>query len=157
MTFIKNLIILAAITTASAGCANKNCREMRNEQEKAAQKAGSVNAGGTPPTASAGVGADTAPASESTNSSQQGAGMPTNRVKVFKYDGSKQCGMAEATPIDKMQKELKGIKVYSSENLADGLMHIQACGTPTGKANVYEIDKKDLAAAKKLGFKEWIW
>jgi hypothetical protein len=39
----------------------------------------------------------------------------------------------------------------------DGLMHIQQCGTPTGKANIFEIQKKDLAEVKNFGFKEWIW
>lgn len=78
-----------------------------------------------------------------------------DRIKVYKYDGSLQCGMGKAIAFEVMQKELKNIKVYSASNKPDGLMHIQQCGTPTGTANVYEIDKKDLEAAKKLGFKLW--
>jgi hypothetical protein len=78
-----------------------------------------------------------------------------NRVKVYKYDGGLQCGMGKPIAISQMQKELKDINVYSSENKPDGLMHIQACGTPTGQANVYEIDRTSLEAAKKRGFKEW--
>lgn len=77
------------------------------------------------------------------------------RVRVFKYDGSLQCGMGKAVPMAEMAKELAGITIYSQENKPDGLMHIQACGTPTGRANVYEIDKSALEQAKKKGFKEW--
>lgn len=81
--------------------------------------------------------------------------MMAEKVKVFKYDGSLQCGMGKPVSAADMQKELGTIKVYGSENKFDGLMHVQACGTITGKANVYEIDKKDLEAAQKLGFKLW--
>jgi hypothetical protein len=77
------------------------------------------------------------------------------RIRIFKYDGSLQCGIGKPIALSEMAKELGGIKVYSSENKPDGLMHIQACGTPTGRANVYEIDKSNLEAAKKKGFKEW--
>lgn len=83
--------------------------------------------------------------------------MTTERVKVFKYDGSLQCGMGKPISPSDMQKELGAIKVYSAENKYDGLMHVQACGTITGKANVYEIDKKDLEAAQKAGFKLWTY
>jgi hypothetical protein len=79
------------------------------------------------------------------------------RTKVFKYDGSLQCGKGKAVPVAEMQKELTAahIQVYSSANKPDGLMHIQVCGSATGRANVYEIDKTSLEAAKKLGYKEW--
>jgi hypothetical protein len=78
-----------------------------------------------------------------------------NRMKVYKYDGSLQCGMGRPVAISQMQKELAGITVYGAENKADNLMHVQACGTPTGAANVYEIDRTSLEAAKKKGFREW--
>lgn len=80
----------------------------------------------------------------------------TERVKVFKADGSLQCGQGKAIPVAEMQKQLKGITVYSSMNKNDGMMRIQVCGAPTGNSNVYEIDRKDLEAALKLGFKEWL-
>lgn len=101
-----------------------------------------------------------APASVSTPNLQSGeAAMKPesklDKVKVFKPDGSLQCGQGKAVSIVEMQKELKNIKVYSSGNKNDGMMRIQLCGSPTGNANVYEIDRKDLAAAIKLGFKEW--
>jgi len=78
-----------------------------------------------------------------------------SRIKVYKYDGGLQCGMGKPIAISEMQKELKGMTIYSAENKPDGLMHIQACGTPTGQANVYEIERTALEAAKKKGFKEW--
>lgn len=79
----------------------------------------------------------------------------TDKVKVFKADGTLQCGQGKKIDISEMQKDLKGIKVYSSENKNDGMMRIQLCGTATGNSNVYEIDRKDLEAALKAGFKEW--
>jgi hypothetical protein len=78
-----------------------------------------------------------------------------DRIKVFKYDGSKQCGEAKAVPLAKMQTELKKIPVYSSENKPDGLVHMMVCGSNTGSANVYEIDRANLGAAQKAGFREW--
>lgn len=77
------------------------------------------------------------------------------KIKVYKYDGTLQCGMGKTISLEEMQKEFGAIKVYSSKNIVDGLMHIQMCGSPTGKSNVYEIDKADLEQALKLGFKEW--
>lgn len=82
---------------------------------------------------------------------------PSERVFIYKYDGSLQCGQGKAIDPAKMATELKGLTIYSQASKADGLMHIQQCGTPTGKANVYEIDRKDLATAQKAGFKEWTW
>ena len=79
----------------------------------------------------------------------------SDHVKVYKADGSLQCGQGKKISISDMQGDLKDIKVYSAENKNDGMMRIQLCGTPTGNANVYEIDRKDLEAALKLGFKEW--
>ncbi|MEK2688764.1 hypothetical protein [Bdellovibrio sp. GT3] len=80
----------------------------------------------------------------------------TDRVKVFKPDGSLQCGQGQKIAIAEMQKDLGTIQVYSSKNQNDGMMRIQVCGSPTGNCNVYEIDRKDLAAAQKAGFKEWL-
>lgn len=79
----------------------------------------------------------------------------TEKIKVYKYDGSLQCGMGQSIELSDMQRELKNIKVYSAERKHDGLMRIQLCGSPTGNSNVYEIDRKDLEVAQKAGFKEW--
>lgn len=78
-----------------------------------------------------------------------------SKVRVFKPDGSLQCGQGKTISLEEMQRELSGIHVFSSENLTDGKMRIQLCGTPTGKNNVYEILESDLAKAQALGFQVW--
>ena len=80
----------------------------------------------------------------------------TNRVFVYKADGSLQCGQGSKTDLVSMKKELGSIEVFSAENKHDGMMRIQVCGHPTGNANIYEINEKDLEAALKLGFKKWL-
>jgi hypothetical protein len=67
-------------------------------------------------------------------------------AKVFRYDGSLQCGMGQAVPLDEMAKELTAanIKVLSSEKRVVPGFIIALCGAPTGIANVYEIAKDDL-------------
>lgn len=80
----------------------------------------------------------------------------TNRVFIYKADGTLQCGQGQKISTDAMKKELDGIEVFSSDNKHDGMMRIQVCGAPTGNSNVYEIDQKDLEKALKLGFKKWM-
>lgn len=80
----------------------------------------------------------------------------TQRVLIYKPDGSLQCGMGEKIDPNTMKKELKDIEVFSAENKHDGMMRIQVCGHPTGFCNVFEIKKEDLNKALKLGFKQWI-
>src|SRR5712664_557512 len=67
-------------------------------------------------------------------------------VKVFRYDGSLQCGMGQAVPLDEMAKELTAvnIKVLSREKRVVSGLIIALCGAPTGRANVYEIAHVDL-------------
>lgn len=79
----------------------------------------------------------------------------SRRVRVFRYDGSLQCGQGKAVAVDVMAKDLKGLEIFSKEKKKDGLMHIQVCGAATGTANVYEISEADLPRAEKLGFKKW--
>lgn len=79
------------------------------------------------------------------------------KIKVFKPDGTKQCGQGEKISLLEMEKQLKGIKVYQSYNKNDGQMRVQMCGAPTGNANVYEIDFEQFEVAQKNGFKEWIY
>ncbi len=76
-------------------------------------------------------------------------------VRVYRYDGTLQCGMGKRIPLEDMQKELKDIPILSSAHLNDGLMRIQLCGSPTGDANVFEIEESHLEKAKGLGFREW--
>ena len=76
-------------------------------------------------------------------------------VKVYKYDGSLQCGMGKPTTPQQMSLQLKPIKIISMLSKHDGLMHITVCGSPTGRANLFEIEKTDLAEARKRGFEIW--
>ncbi|MCB0365639.1 MAG: hypothetical protein H6624_04400 [Bdellovibrionaceae bacterium] len=99
---------------------------------------------------------ETSPSPGDEASAGQGAFPPLeNRVFVYKYDGSKQCGAGQPISVKTMAKELKGMQVFSQENKPDGLMHIQVCGAATGRANVYEIKAEDLAKAQAKGFQEW--
>lgn len=79
----------------------------------------------------------------------------SRKVRIYKYDGSLQCGQGKPVSLEQMATELKGIKIFTSQKKSDGLMHIQVCGSPTGMANVFEILESDLAKAEKSGFKRW--
>ncbi len=85
-------------------------------------------------------------------------------VKVFRYDGTLQCGMGQAVPLDEMAKELTAvnIRILSSEKRVVSGFIIALCGAPTGIANVYEIAKDDLPRlpADRQGvkrFQPWIY
>lgn len=78
-----------------------------------------------------------------------------NKVLVYKYDGSKQCDEEKGRELDDMEKDLKGIKVYSSEKRNDGQIRVQVCGALTGMTNTYLIAKEDLEKAEASGFKKW--
>ena len=75
-----------------------------------------------------------------------GTAFSADTVRVFRYDGSLQCGMGQAVPLDDMAKELTtvNIRVLSSEKRVVSGFIIALCGAPTGIANVYEIAKDDL-------------
>lgn len=121
-------VSILAIALIAAACANTNCREARH-----------------------GAGAPEVKKELDPMAKTSAA----DRVKVFKFDGSLQCGQGKAIPAATMQSELEGIHVYSASTKNDGMMRIQVCGSPTGMANVFEIDRKNLEAALKRGFKEW--
>jgi hypothetical protein len=78
----------------------------------------------------------------------------TPQIEVFKPDGSLQCEPGSGTPLATMQAELRdaGIRVYSARSASDGMMHPQACGTPTGLRNVFSIDAAALDQALAQGF-----
>ena len=106
--------------------------------------------------ASAATAAKTSPQTQTSGAvAVKGPTSSADHVKVFKPDGSLQCGQGKQISIKDMEKDLQGIAVYSSANKNDGMMRIQVCGAPTGNSNVYEIDRKDLDKALSLGFKEW--
>ena len=79
----------------------------------------------------------------------------TKKIKVAKPDGTLQCNQGVKVSLVEMQKQLQDIPVFSSENIHDGMMRIQMCGTPTGNHNVYEINESDLDKAISYGFKRW--
>lgn len=138
--------LAALVLTTSTGCVTGHCRDHREAAMKKAKEEAKAQGGEAPPAV---PGLTPLPSEK--------LAKPFDRVRVFKYDGSLQCNMGEAIALEIMRKELGSIQVYGSKNLSDGLMRIQVCGSPTGKANVYEIDRKDLEAALKLGFKEWTY
>lgn len=76
-------------------------------------------------------------------------------IKVYKYDGSKQCESGLAVSPEKMAEELDGIEILKVESLNDGLMRTQFCGNDTGQANVFTIAETDLVEALKKGYKKW--
>ncbi len=80
---------------------------------------------------------------------------PTRQKTVFVYkpDGSLQCEQRKGVATEEMEKQLAGIRVISRDKRHDGLMHIQACGTPTGMINVFEIPEASLKDAESKGFK----
>lgn len=121
------LLIASVFAIFTVACASGNCRSQPKPSDAASEKA-----------------------------VMQTPANPSDRVRVYKYDGSLQCGKGKAvSPEDMQKKDLKDIQVYSAANKSDGMMRIQLCGSPTGKANVYEIDRSQLSESKKRGFKEW--
>ena len=59
-------------------------------------------------------------------------------VKVFRYDGSLQCSMGQAVPLDAMAKELTAVNIrilLSEKRVVSGLV-IALCGAPTGISEV---------------------
>ncbi len=80
-------------------------------------------------------------------------GTSATTVKVFKYDGSVQCGSV-GTAVTVMAAELSnaGVAVICSQKGQDGLAHPTVCGTATGAINIYQVDHTNLAKAETLGF-----
>jgi hypothetical protein len=126
-------IIFLILTLSFVGCQNKPCRDLRT------QKSESNSQTSTSPSL---------PLAENMNSG-------ILKVKVYKPDGSLQCGMGKKISLQDMKKQLQGITVHSQNTLNDGLMRIQVCGAPTGESHVFEISDSDLQEALKLGFKQW--
>lgn len=129
-------IMLTVLFFSFVGCANKNCREVRQEEALATGK----------PIVQPEIAKEKDPMTKTALA---------DRVRVYKPDGSLQCGMGEVISVAEMQKQLGTIKVHRAFNKNDGMMRTQVCGSPTGNHNVYEIDRKDLAAAQKANFREW--
>lgn len=121
-----SISVLSLLTIVVVGCSSTNCRRYNDLSDA---------------TKTEWVGADTDNKANAL------------KVKIYKYDGSLQCGMGQAIAPKIMREEIKEIQVFSMKSQADGQMHIQACGTPTGQINVFEIRQIDLDQATKKGFK----
>jgi hypothetical protein len=140
---------------SGAACQNKPCREIQAErmaQKKAEEK---VSPGVVSSVSEKAATSTTPTGGKMPNGAKSSNQAGQLRVKVYKADGSLQCGMGKKITLEDMEKELKGIQVFSRSNQNDGLMRIQVCGAPTGQSNVYEISRSDLEKALKAGFKEW--
>ncbi len=74
-------------------------------------------------------------------------------VKVYKYDGSIQCGSA-GVELNVMGMELinTGIDVVCSQKGHDGMMRTTVCDADTGNINIYEIYSVNLPDAVAIGF-----
>lgn len=129
---LRKFVFFCGVMLFVFGCATGNCRSEKMKQEK--------KEGPMPPK-------DNKLIPETSLS---------ERVKVFKYDGTLQCAQGKKIDLNVMQKDLKDIKVYNSFSDNDGMMRVQLCGSLTGNANVYEIDRENLKKALSLGFKEWL-
>lgn len=129
MGVISRLGLLFSLLVFVAACTQGHCRR-KSDAQGVAEPVGTADAAGA----------------NKVNS---------DRVLVYKYDGSLQCGMGKAVSLDTMAKELSGIPIHSSIKKKDGLMHIQVCGSITGMANVYEIPTTSLKQAEGKGFKKW--
>jgi hypothetical protein len=134
-------LILPALVSASLviSCSTGKCRDQKKEKPVSPVDA-QTQVLSNPPSA------DMVP-------TQPGA-RKESTAKVFKPDGSKQCGEAPGVELSEMEKQLKGARVISRQKSTDGKMHMQVCGADTGDINLYEIPTADLAKALKAGFKE---
>ena len=128
----KKFIFVCGIIIALAGCSTGNCRSKQIQAEQAGPEVQPKENKLLPdPTV-------------------------TERVRVFKANGSLQCSQGKSIDPATMAKELKEIPVQKSAMESDGKMRIQMCGAPTGNVNVFEIDKTNLDRALGFGFTEWI-
>jgi hypothetical protein len=146
---MKWLSVVLVFFMGIVSCQNKPCREIQAEKMGRNQEVKNPNLTGAAQDGNLGSKSPNPIESEASSKAAQ------LKVRVYKPDGSLQCGMGHKIPLEEMERELKGISVSSRINQNDGLMRIQVCGAPTGQCNIYEIDRKDLAKALNLGFKEW--
>src|SRR5687768_3612748 len=100
------IFILFSVIGMMLGCQNKPCREI--QAEKMAEK----NAGQKTviPESAAAVGAAKPGDPVVTASAGQ------LKIRVYKPDGTLQCGMGSKISLETMEKELKGIKVFNRSN-----------------------------------------
>lgn len=129
----KKFIFVCGIIIALVGCSTGNCRSKQIQAEQAGQEVTQPKENKLLPDPTV-----------------------TERLRIFKANGSLQCSQGKSIEPATMAKELKEIPVYKSSVESDGKMRIQMCGAPTGNVNVFEIDKTNLERALGFGFTEWI-
>lgn len=78
-------------------------------------------------------------------------------VRVYKSDGTLQCEANRPIPAADLKRLLEDnkIKVLRLEHTSDGVMHIQVCGSSTGRIYVFDIQAMDLEKALGLGFRNF--
>lgn len=150
--FLVQLLLIFNFSILSS-CTSGPCRKLKHPE-----LANTSPTGSTPVSADAsndGVLGAASSKSEDTPGTTSGISASEGRILVARPDGSLQCKMAKGKSPEEMEKDLDGIKVYSRHNRSDGKMHIQVCGSPTGKVNVYEIPGPSLKEADRRGFKKF--
>lgn len=79
-----------------------------------------------------------------------------DRIKVYKPDGTLQCGQGDEIPIREMAKDLRkaGVGILSSRKGHDGRFRTTMCGASTGNINIFSIRASDGPLAAELGFRK---
>ncbi len=80
-------------------------------------------------------------------------------IKIFKYDGTLQCGMGKEVALSEMKNDLEkaDVNVISYEKRLVPYFIPTVCGIPTGRVNVYEIYVSDFEKIKDMDFTLWIF
>jgi hypothetical protein len=82
------------------------------------------------------------------------AACASERVRVFKPAGTRQCEAAPAaTPQALLQPlEAAGVRVLGRACGSDGRMRPQVCGAPDGRIVIADVARADADTAAKLGY-----
>ncbi len=85
-------------------------------------------------------------------------------IKIFKLDGTLQCGMGEEHTLDDMRNQLQSIGGDISDAKKERVPYMipTVCGAPTGYANVFTITNESWERIKigivgTLGFAVWVF
>lgn len=90
--------------------------------------------------------------------------MPDKLVRVYRPDGSLQCGLGRPRTLKEDQQVLSALggHVISAEKRTIPVQVLQVCGAPTGRANTYVIKAKEWQLILRsfvgpAGFAEWTY
>ncbi|MDX8464903.1 hypothetical protein RFM26_04310 [Mesorhizobium sp. VK23B] len=90
--------------------------------------------------------------------------MPDNLVRVYRPDGSLQCGLGRGRTLKEDQQVLSALggHVLSAEKRTIPVRVPQVCGAPTGRTNTYVIKAKEWELILRsfvgpAGFAEWTY